>query len=108
MTIPGLPEEASDQLLAEICRQPAVERVVLYGSRALGRHRSGSDVDLCLEAPGLCLADVLELGARLDDLMLPWRIDLQLDHLIEHEGLRHHIQRAGQVLWERAPSGVDR
>jgi len=103
MTIPGLPNEASEQLLMAISAHPRVERVVLYGSRALGRQRSGSDVDLCLVAPEMGLAELLELGAQLDDLLLPWRIDLQLDHLITHEGLRDHIQRAGQALWNRVP-----
>lgn len=103
MTIPGVPESASAALLKTICAQPQVQRVVLYGSRALGRQRSGSDVDLCLVAPGMTLAELLVLGAVLDDLLLPWRIDLQLDHLISHEGLRAHIQRAGRVLWDRAP-----
>lgn len=77
--------------------------MVLYGSRALGRQRSGSDVDLCLHAPEMGLAELLELGAQLDDLLLPWRIDLQLNHPIMHEGLREHIQRAGQVVWDRTP-----
>ena len=103
MTIPGLPNEASEQLLMAISAHPLVERVVLYGSRALGRQRSGSDVDLCLVAPEMGLAELLELGAQLDDLLLPWRIDLQLDHLITHAGLREHIQRAGLVVWDRAP-----
>ncbi len=51
----------------------------------------------------MTLAELLELGAVLDDLLLPWRIDLQLDHLISHEALRAHIQRAGRVLWDRSP-----
>ena len=108
MSIPGLPLEASQKILAELCRQPQLEQVVLYGSRAMGRQRSGSDVDLCLLAPEMTLADLLELGARLDDLLLPWRIDLQLDHLIAHPGLRDHIQRVGLVLWSvnpEAPKG---
>jgi predicted nucleotidyltransferase len=103
MSIPGLPESASEAILRTIGAQPQVQRVVLYGSRALGRPRSGSDVDLCLFAPAMNLAELLELGARLDDLLLPWRIDLQLDHLISHDGLRAHIQRAGRVLLDRAP-----
>ena len=37
----------------------------------MGRHHSGSDVDLCLVAPTLQLDDLLLLGARLDDLLLP-------------------------------------
>ena len=106
MTIPGLPTEACEQLLAEIQKQPQVQRVVLYGSRALGRHRSGSDVDLCLDASTMTLEQLLELGARLDDLLLPWRIDLQLHHLMTHEGLREHIKRAGVCLWKRNGGGV--
>ncbi len=103
MTIPGLPESASTAILKTIGAQPQVQRVVLYGSRALGRQRSGSDVDLCLFAPSMRLAELLELGSQLDDLLLPWKIDLQLNHLISHEGLRAHIQRAGRVLLDRAP-----
>ena len=102
MTIPGLPNEASEQLLMAISAHHLVQRVVLYGSRALGRQRSGSDVDLCLVAPEMGLAELLELRAQLDDLLLPWRIDLQLN-LITHEELREHIQRAGQVVWDRTP-----
>lgn len=82
-----------------------MQRVLLYGSRALGRQRSGSDVDLCLEAEGMALAELLELGAELDDLLLPWRIDLLVRHLIDHEALLDHIDRAGLVLWERDHAG---
>jgi len=66
-----------------------------------GRHRSGSDIDLCLEAPALGLAELLLLAAELDDLLLPWRFDLQLKHLIDHPNLLEHIARAGVVLWEQ-------
>ena len=53
------------------------------------------------------LGELLELGAALDDLLLPWQIDLQLRHLIAHEGLVAHIERAGQLLWERSPNERD-
>lgn len=108
MTIPGLPDEASEQLLMAISARLQVEQVVLYGSRVLGRQRSGSDVDLCLLAPEMGLAELLELGAQLDDLLLPWRIDPQVDHLITHAGLREHIQRAGLVVWDRVPLPSER
>lgn len=75
----------------ELLKQ-SLEQVVLYGSRAMGRHHSGSDVDLCLLAPSLDLEDLLLLGARLDDLLLPWRFDLQLKHRIDHPGLLEHIE----------------
>ena len=98
--IPGIPQADSQQLLELISSQPHVQKVVLYGSRALGRQRAGSDIDICLVAPSMTLGELLELGAALDDLLLPWPIDLQLRHLITHEGLVAHIERAGQLLWE--------
>ena len=98
--IPGIPQTDSQRLLELILTHPHVEKVVLYGSRALGRQRAGSDIDLCLDAPSMELGELLELGAALDDLLLPWTIDLQLRHLIAHEGLVAHIERAGQLLWE--------
>ena len=101
--IPGIPQADSQRLLELIRSHPHVQKVVLYGSRALGRLRAGSDIDLCLEAPSMELGELLELGAALDDLLLPWQIDLQLRHLIAHEELLAHIERAGQLLWERPP-----
>jgi hypothetical protein len=44
------------------------------------------------------LAELMVLGAQLDDLLLPWRIDLQLRHLIRHPGLLEHIDRVGITI----------
>ena len=100
--IDGVPDTASRQILQAIQTCSSVQRVVLYGSRALGRYRAGSDIDLCLEAPGLTLGQLLELGGVLDDLLLPWRVDLQLRPLIDPPTLLAHIDRAGVELWRRA------
>lgn len=51
--IPGVPSEASARILALLLAEPAVREVWLYGSRAMGRQRPGSDIDLTLVAPGL-------------------------------------------------------
>jgi predicted nucleotidyltransferase len=99
--IPGLSAAQSQAILARLAQDLAVEAVVLYGSRALGRQRPGSDIDLCLQAPAMSLGQLLVLGAALDDLLLPWPIDLQLRHLIQHPPLLDHIDRAGLTLWRR-------
>lgn len=99
--IPGLSAAHSHTILARLAQHPDLDAVVLYGSRALGRHRPGSDIDLCLQAPSMTLGQLLELGAALDDLLLPWPIDLQLRHLIQHQPLLDHIDRVGLRLWCR-------
>ena len=50
------------------------------------------------KATDMGLAELLVLGAQLDDLLLPWQIDLQLRHLIRHPELLGHIDRAGITL----------
>ena len=95
--IPGLPPEASARLLAVLSAEPAVQEVWLYGSRAMGRHRPGSDIDLTLVGPNLRHEDRLRLMAALDDLLLPWSIDLSLQHELP-EPLRQHVARVGQRL----------
>ena len=96
--IPGLPAADSAAVLDLLKQQKGIDQVLLYGSRAMGRNHRGSDVDLCLVAPSLQLEDLLLLGARLDDLLLPWRFDLQLQHRIDHPGLLAHIERVGVAL----------
>ncbi|MCF8133609.1 MAG: nucleotidyltransferase domain-containing protein [Synechococcus sp. Tobar2m-G35] len=95
--IPGLPAEASARLLALLCDEPAVREVWLYGSRAMGRHRPGSDIDLTLVAPGLSHGDRLRLMAAIDDLLLPWSLDLSLHHDLP-DSLRRHVARVGRRL----------
>ena len=106
-SIAGLPQEATERILALLAEHPVIQRLVLYGSRALGRHRPGSDIDLCLDAPQMGLAELLVLGAQLDDLLLPWQIDLQLRHLIQHPGLLEHIDRVGIPLTNAGGDGLN-
>jgi len=96
--ISGSRDAVREAVLRQLLKQQkGIDQVLLYGSRAMGRNHSGSDVDLCLVAPSLNLEDLL-LGARLDDLLLPWRFDLQLQHRIDHPNLLAHIERVGVAL----------
>jgi uncharacterized protein len=91
----GLPEDAINKILLVLADYPGIERVILYGSRAKGNFRPSSDIDLCLQAPTLSLTQQLAIETRLDDLLLPWKIDLVLAHHISNPALIQHIERVG-------------
>ena len=57
-----------------------------------------ADIDLTLDAPGLTLSDLLCISGELDDLMLPYTIDLSLLRHIKNLGLLRHIERVGKPL----------
>ncbi len=75
-----------------------IKRALVYGSRAKGDFRPGSDIDLALDAPQLTLSDLLRIDRELDDLMLPYTIDLSLLQHINNPGLLSHIERVGKLL----------
>lgn len=98
MTIPGIPPARLEQLQQLWAGPPRLEAVWLFGSRAKGRHEPCSDIDLCLEGSKLDHNDRLALTAAVDDLLLPWRMDLVLRQKLPTE-LDAHVQRVGQRIW---------
>ena len=94
----GLSIAAVDALKKIFKQHDKIKKVMLYGSRAKGNYRTGSDIDLCLEGQALTLKDLLAIENQLDDLLLPWEIDLSLKHQIDNPELLAHIERVGIVL----------
>ena len=108
LQIPGLPPVASQGLLQLVQQNPKVEEIWLFGSRAMGRHREGSDVDLCLVGDAITHVDRLQLMHAIDDLLLPWQVDLALHNELPSE-LLDHVNRVGVRLWQRLqPRSSDR
>jgi predicted nucleotidyltransferase len=97
----GLPLEAVAELRKLFAQFPGIACVWIYGSRAKGNYRPGSDIDLSLEAPAMESAQLLEMMQDIDDLLLPYQVDLSLLHHIDNPALREHIARVGQVFWKK-------
>lgn len=78
-----------------------IDLAVLYGSRAKGTQKTGSDIDLCLKGEALSLPLLLKIENELDDLMLPHKIDLSIFHELDNPALIDHINRVGLVFYQR-------
>ena len=98
----GLRQSTLEQIAAVFARHPAVETAVLYGSRAKGNYKNGSDIDLTLHGEGLNYAELSSLAGELDDLLLPYSIDLSIFALLDDAALREHIERVGKVFYARS------
>jgi len=79
---------------------PAVEEAIIYGSRAIGTFREGSDIDLTLIGD-LSSQDLLQIQVELDDKMLPYTFDISLYHQLSNLKLLEHINRAGKSLYSK-------
>ena len=95
----GLTQRARKLLCDLFANDPQIERAIVYGSRAKGSYRRGSDIDITLDAPSMDLDSFLRLSTAIDDLMLPWNVDLSLLSHIDNPSLLQHIARVGKPLW---------
>ena len=97
----GLEQSTIDQINSIFAKYNQIDQVVIYGSRAKGTQRHASDIDLCIEGDSLAVTDLLRLENAIDDLLLPWRVDLALRHTIDDPDLLAHIDRVGAGFYER-------
>jgi uncharacterized protein len=94
----GLPPRTLSLLRSVLDKHAGIQRAIVYGSRAKGNFRPGSDIDLTLDAPGMMFSELLRIDGELDDLMLPYTIDLSLLGQIDSPSLLKHIERVGKPL----------
>ena len=77
-----------------------IEEAILFGSRAKGNFSKGSDLDIALKGTNIELNDILNLLIELDDLYLPYKIDLIIYKRIKEDALIEHIDRVGITLFK--------
>lgn len=96
----GLSQSDVQSIQEALRRFPKVSEAILYGSRAKGTYRPGSDIDLTLKGDGLSHQDLLDIELAIDDLLLPYKVDLSLHCQIDNSRLIDHITRVGKQFYK--------
>lgn len=91
------------QIISNVCRRfPKIESVVLFGSRAMGNFKKGSDVDLALTGK-IDHAMLNQLKSVLEnDCPVPYFFDIIDYASIENKDLKAHIDQYGKVIYRRS------
>ncbi|MDR0760823.1 MAG: nucleotidyltransferase domain-containing protein [Treponema sp.] len=83
-------------------KHEGIQKVVLYGSRAMDNYRQGSDIDITLITGGdFRLEELFDLKGELDESSLPYLFDVSLFGRLKNENLLSHINRVGKVIYEK-------
>jgi predicted nucleotidyltransferase len=98
----GLDESTVARINDVFAQFSAVEGAILYGSRAKGTFKPGSDIDLALLGDTLTETQLLRLENQLDDLMLPYQFDICRFATLQNPQLIEHIQRVGQTFYRKS------
>jgi predicted nucleotidyltransferase len=84
---------------------PEIEQVILYGSRAKGNFKMGSDIDLTLLGKDLNLTLLNKVDNILDDLYLPYFFDISIFNQIKNVELLDHINQVGELFYTKSDLG---
>lgn len=96
----GLSEKDIQSIQDTLRKFPKVSEAIIYGSRAKGNYRPGSDIDLTLKGNDLSHHDLLNIELALDDLLLPYKMDVSLHHQLDNPQLLNHIARVGKPFYK--------
>lgn len=105
MTTPrfGLKETTIEKLCGVFAKYPQVSKAVLYGSRAKGNYKNGSDIDLTLHGGADLTLNVLyKILDDIDDLLLPYTIDLSIYRTLSDPDFLDHIHRVGVTFYDKS------
>ena len=97
----GLNDIELQALCSVLASMPEVEEAIIYGSRARGTNHIASDIDITLKGNELTYLQLALLDAKIDDLYLPYFVDLSLFSMLKNPDLLESIDREGKVLFKR-------
>lgn len=98
----GLIERDLKNILKGIKEFPEIEKAILFGSRAKGNYKTGSDVDIAIYGERVTYTTAVRLSSMLnEELPLPYFFDILDYAAIGEPRLRDHIDRVGVLIFQR-------
>lgn len=97
----GLEQTQIEDIQKIVSSNSRIEQVIIFGSRAKGNYRPGSDIDLAVVGGELKFDDLLGIGIELESLNYPVKFDLVLYHQIKDDEVLDHIRRVGILFYEK-------
>ena len=97
----GLTPATLDKLNSVFAQHSSIASVLIYGSRAKGNYRTGSDIDLTIKGSDISFAEFMQIENQIDDLLLPYTVDLSQYKQLNNIELIGHIDRVGVEIYAR-------
>lgn len=97
----GLSDKTRNSLDDVFRKYANIEQVILYGSRAKGNYSEGSDIDLTLVGDNLDFSDLQRISVDIDQLNLPYLVDISIFKTLSNNQLIDHIKRVGITIYTK-------
>ena len=97
----GIKKHIIKMILSEISKYKEITDIIIFGSRAKGNFKKGSDIDIALKGENISFDLVTRLKTKFNQkMMIPYHVDLVHYESISNNNLIDHIDRAGISIRE--------
>ena len=98
----GLTTLDIETIVAILRKQPLVMEAIIFGSRAKGNYKNGSDVDIALKGEKLDFKTITHISYVLnEETLMPYKFDVLNYHTISNTELVEHVDRVGLSFYKR-------
>lgn len=95
-----LPPEELEIITSVLAHFESLYEAAIFGSRAKGNSRPGSDVDLSIK--GCTYSEIVTISMKLnEETILPYFFDVVAFETIKNDQLIDHINRVGKVIYKK-------
>lgn len=97
----GISEQSYQRMMNVLSSYKEVEKVIIFGSRAKGNYKRGSDIDIAIVGEKSTPRLAWDIAGRLNESEpIPYFIDVVDYNSLTNTELKAHIDRVGQVLYD--------
>lgn len=99
----GLDQSDLINIISILKKEINVEKAFIFGSRAKGNNRTGSDVDIALQGKNLNRDSITQISYILnEETMMPYNFDVLNYNTINNKELLAHINYAGKLIYSKS------
>lgn len=97
----GIYDKSYRLIIETIANQNGINKVLIFGSRALGNYKKGSDIDLAIFGNAIDSNVISNISVKINQsLPIPYKVDLVNFNDIDNKNLKEHILNEGKVFWQ--------
>lgn len=98
----GISKKSYYLILETLAEFSEIKKAVIFGSRAKGNARKGSDIDIAIFGEALTPKTAMDLSSKLNEVLpIPYRVDVVAPLLSDHPDLLDHIARVGMTIYQQ-------
>ena|ERR1022692_4200191 len=97
----GISDKSYNILIDALRRFPEVKEVIIFGSRAKGNYKNGSDIDLAIKGNDSSPLLAMNINGYLNEtLPTPYFVDVVDYNSLTNIDLKSHIDRVGLLFYK--------